>query len=99
MARLRMGDEDGKCNPGLRPVASTPRAGNKTGWWGGPPGPQPAPWPALGAAGKGQTEAVQGASRGPRGPLHKTTEWHWTEGLCRVDTLPLCFCCPFADAL
>jgi len=42
-------------------------------WWGGPPGLQPAPWPAcrewqaLDSSGK---ERVQGDPRGPGGPPH-----------------------------
>jgi hypothetical protein len=42
-------------------------------WWGGPPGPQPGPWPAcrerqaLDSSGE---ERVQGDPRGPRGPPH-----------------------------
>ncbi len=43
------------------------------GLWGGPPGPQPAPWPALGAPANHAARAGQGASRGPGGPPHKAT--------------------------
>ena len=50
-------------------------------WWGGPPGPQPAPWPACPrwqAVDSSGEERVQGDPRGPGGPPHH---------LCRIPPL------------
>jgi protein ImuB len=67
-------------------------------WWGGPPGPQPAPWPACRES---AIKRVQGDPRGPGGPphhfLHLAIASNPDAAICAARGFPRLSIVPYGD--